>query len=133
MTDKNSELTVENKGDASDFERLVMPVRDVLDGKGCIWEYTLFLKGWNDLPENDKPGIVKGFFELSEMQESVVIDVYWPGVDCLTSNIFVNEVIEICTHRNTLNVCKKTPQYNLVFECSDCGKFKTKDGDWVEA
>lgn len=38
----------------------VLPARDVLDDKGCWWEWDLALAGWNDLPADRKVGVVTG-------------------------------------------------------------------------
>lgn len=87
---------------ANKVDVFVMPIRDVLDGKGCVWEYILYRKGWNELHNDKKPGVIKGCFELSN--HSVVFDIYWPGVDCLTKNVFHDEVKKICLHKNTVSV-----------------------------
>ena len=36
----------------------VIPVKNKLNGSGTWWECLLFIDGWNNLPENEKTGII---------------------------------------------------------------------------
>lgn len=72
-------------------EHKALPAREVLDDKGCVWESVLASKGWNDLSGDDRQGVIQGCFELKDGGK--VFDIWWPAIDTLTKNVFVNEVL----------------------------------------
>ena len=59
---------------------LKRPVTD----KGCVWEYELWLKNFNDLPEGEKYGIVT---------DEEIGQIFWPAVNHTTSCVFPDEVV----------------------------------------
>jgi len=71
----------------------VKPVREILNDKGAIWEGELFTRGWNELPEKEKYGVIKGRFTIRGRYD--VVDVYWNGIDYLSKNIFEDEITKI--------------------------------------
>lgn len=70
----------------------VIPAKKVLSGTGSVWEYLLFGKGWNELDEKDKYGILVGRYKLKD-DGYIVYDVYFPKLDITLKNIFEDEAI----------------------------------------
>lgn len=57
----------------------VLPKKKILNGKGYIWESSLFSQGYNELPEDQK-------FGLAFPRPGFLLDyvVFWPGVEIVT-------------------------------------------------
>ena len=61
----------------------VKPRRFPLDDQGCIWEYSLFGLGWNNLPEEKRYGEVTNHYgdTLDEFRTRRWINVYFPALN----------------------------------------------------
>jgi hypothetical protein len=67
----------------------VLPRREVLDDKGCVWESSLHGRGWNDLPEEKKVGrVVAAYGEA-------LVDVYFEAIDYVAKAVFVDELSRV--------------------------------------
>ena len=69
----------------------VKPIRKKLSGTGTVWEYELFKRGWNDLPDSKKYGVIVGFYKLQGGQE--VFDAFFPAFKLTLKNIFPDEML----------------------------------------
>lgn len=64
----------------------VLPLRKVLDGKGCMWESLLADRGWNELPDDKKKG------RVTKLYSDNTIDVYFEELDYTCEGVFIDEV-----------------------------------------
>ena len=65
----------------------VVLVNKTLGGTGFMWEYSLFIRGWNKLAEKDKHGIITDCQEQDN-----VVEVRFPKLN-KTLNLFLDEII----------------------------------------
>ena len=65
----------------------VKPMRGVLDGKGCVWEFLLAGKGFNDLADDDKVGRVVA------CHANGTFDVHFDALDYTAMAIFPDELV----------------------------------------
>lgn len=83
------DVTVRQSGSPPAYVR---PRRDVLDGMGCIWEFMLMERGWNELPDDDKNGrIVTAYTDGA-------IDVHFDALNYTCRGVFPDEVF-LVSHR----------------------------------
>jgi hypothetical protein len=68
----------------------VLPRKKVLDGKGCVWEDFLHLRGWNGLPAEKKVGKV-----VQSYSGGALVDVHFEAIDYVAKAIFVDELREV--------------------------------------
>lgn len=68
----------------------MLPRKEVLSGKGTVWESILYELGWNELSKRDKVGYSTGSFILSSGEE--VTDVYFPALKIEVKNVFWDEL-----------------------------------------
>lgn len=74
-------------------EIIIRPKNEILGDCGYVWEHFLSQKGWNELDEKDKYGVVIGCYRLKG--GGTVCDVYFPALDLTEKNIFTGEVVEL--------------------------------------
>jgi hypothetical protein len=67
----------------------VRPKRTTLDGKGCVWEFLLAGRGFNELPDGKKIGrVVEAFTDGT-------VDVHFDALDYTAKAVFPDELILI--------------------------------------
>jgi len=64
----------------------VRPIKSPLTDSGTVWESQLWKRGWNELPEEQKFGIVKRGWE------DYCIEVYFPYA-LLSALVYTDEVV----------------------------------------
>jgi len=75
-------------------ELKVRPVNYPLRGDSTIWESYLMQKGWNNLPEDQRYGLVTDFWQIRGKPEFKLVSVYFPAVDITLDDIFIDEVVK---------------------------------------
>jgi hypothetical protein len=69
---------------------IVLPRKDIVDGKGNVWEWLLENTGWNELPLEEKIGAVVDYYELLPSKE-IVVDIKWKNGHT-SHNVFPDEL-----------------------------------------
>ena len=72
----------------------VKPRVEKVSGSGTMWEYGLYIRGWNDLKKEDKKGFVIGYFEM-KTSGVVVVDIFFPAIEWIADNVYLDEIVPV--------------------------------------